>query len=110
MNKHLTPALPDTEKVKVSLELMQAIAHPLRLNILNLIDRHQEINVGDIYKALKIEQALASQQLRILRTTGLVETRREQKFVYYRLNYPRIQLACTLSKPLASMVSTDAEE
>lgn len=104
MNKHLPSNLPDAEKVRASLDLMRAIAHPLRLNILSLIDQHQEVNVGDIYKALKIEQALASQQLRILRMVDLVETRRDQKFIYYRLNYSRIHLASTLSQPLALMV------
>jgi ArsR family transcriptional regulator, virulence genes transcriptional regulator len=80
------------------------LAHPLRLDILNVIDENNEVNVGDIYKALKIEQALASQQLRILRQSELVLTRRDQKFIFYRLNYPKIVLAGDKAPTLSKMV------
>lgn len=90
MNKHSLPLLPAHEKLQASLEIMRAIAHPLRLDVLSIIDKHKELSVGDIYKALKIEQALASQQLSILRKAGLVTTRRQKKFIFYSLNYPKI--------------------
>lgn len=104
MNKHIPPAFPDKEKLRASLALMRALAHPLRLNILNLIDTHKEVIVGDIYKTLNIEQALASQQLRILRQVELVHTRRDQKFVFYRINYGKIAVASAVINPLANMV------
>lgn len=104
MNKHNPPALPEQEKLQVTLALMRALAHPLRLNILKLIDNHEEVSVGDIYKTLKIEQALVSQQLRILRQVELVHTRREQKFIFYRINYQRIGMASEIYRPLAMMV------
>ncbi|MBL7827257.1 MAG: winged helix-turn-helix transcriptional regulator [Saprospiraceae bacterium] len=105
MNKHSHPALPEKEKLRETLVLMRALAHPLRLSILRLIDNHKEVSVGDIYKTLKIEQALASQQLRILRQAQLVHTRREQKFVYYSINYLKIEAASLVSKPLAQMIN-----
>lgn len=104
MNKHTPPLLPAHEKLRTSLGIMRALAHPLRLDILNVIDANTEVSVGDIYKTLKIEQALASQQLRILRQADLVMTRRHQKFIFYRLNYPKIVVAGAQAPLLSSMV------
>ena len=104
MNKHYAPLLPAHEKLRASLAVMRALSHPLRLDILQVIDKNKEVNVGDIFKALKIEQALASQQLRILRQAELVMTRRQQKFIFYRLNYPKLAVATAYVAPLAGMV------
>jgi DNA-binding transcriptional ArsR family regulator len=104
MNKHTPPQLPAQEKLKTALAIMRALAHPLRLEILSVIDAQKEANVGDIYKALKIEQALASQQLRILRQAGLVVTRRSQKFVFYALNYSKLEDSAAIIPKLSVMV------
>ena len=104
MNKHSIPLLPAHEKLRASLAIMRALAHPLRLDILNVIDEKKEVSVGDIYKALKIEQALASQQLRILRLSELVLTRRHQKFIFYSINYPKIVQAGANAPTLSKMV------
>ncbi|MCB0524006.1 MAG: metalloregulator ArsR/SmtB family transcription factor [Saprospiraceae bacterium] len=93
MNKHNPPLLPEQAKLSVSLANMRAIAHPLRMQILSVIAKSGELNVGEIYKTLDIEQALASQHLRILRNANLVSTRRDQKFIFYSLNYDNIHLA-----------------
>jgi len=42
------------EKLHYSSELMRALAHPLRLRILEFIDQQGAINVNKIYKALEI--------------------------------------------------------
>lgn len=70
---------------------MRAIAHPLRLRIVEFIHRNGNINVNRIYGELKLEQSIASQHLRILRDADLVTTRRDGKFIYYSLNYPKIE-------------------
>jgi len=72
-------------------ELLRAIAHPLRLSILEFIDKKGVINVNKIYNTLKLEQSITSQHLRILRNADLVETKREGKFIYYSLNYDKIE-------------------
>ncbi len=72
-------------------ELLRAIAHPLRLSILEFIDKKSVINVNKIYNTLKLEQSITSQHLRILRNADLVETKREGKFIYYSLNYDKIE-------------------
>ncbi len=78
------------EKLRVSSELMRALAHPLRLRILAFIDRHGTINVNKIYNTLKIEQSITSQHLRILRNAGVLHAEREGKFIHYKIDYPTV--------------------
>jgi DNA-binding transcriptional ArsR family regulator len=75
------------EKLRVSSELMRALAHPLRLRILAFIDRHGTIPVNKIYHTLKIEQSITSQHLRILRNAGVLHARRDGKYIHYTIDY-----------------------
>ena len=79
------------DKLRNSTEVLRAIAHPLRLEMLQYIDTNKSANVHQIYTALKLEQSIASQHLRILRQTGLVKTAREGKFIYYLVDYTKIE-------------------
>ena len=83
----------NNEKLRVSSEIMRALAHPLRLRILEFIDKHETINVNKIYNTLKIEQSITSQHLRILRLAGVVNQKKEGKFVYYSISYPLVHKA-----------------
>lgn len=80
-----------SEKLYVSTELMRAIAHPLRLKILEFIDQNSKIKVNSIYGHLKIEQSLTSQHLKILKSAGVVNSEKEGKFMFYSINYPIIE-------------------
>ncbi|MFT5165246.1 MAG: DNA-binding transcriptional ArsR family regulator, partial [Saprospiraceae bacterium] len=73
----------NSEKLHVSSEVLRALAHPLRMKILEFIDKHETINVNKIYNTLKLEQSITSQHLRILRLAGIVITTREGKFIHY---------------------------
>jgi DNA-binding transcriptional ArsR family regulator len=77
----------NTEKLHASSELLRAVAHPLRMKILEFIDHNEEINVNKIYNTLKLEQSITSQHLRILRQAGLVKTHRDGKYIHYSVNY-----------------------
>lgn len=81
----------DNDKLQLSSEILRAIAHPLRLQILEFIDQNKKINVNKIYNTLKLEQSITSQHLRILRDTEILETKRTGKYIFYNLNYPRIE-------------------
>lgn len=70
--------------------ILRALSHPVRLKILEFIDKSKNINVNKIYAALKLEQSITSQHLRILRDAEIVKTAREGKFIIYSLNYDKI--------------------
>jgi ArsR family transcriptional regulator len=80
----------NNEKLQVSAELLRALAHPLRMRILEFIDKNDSINVNKIYNTLNLEQSITSQHLRILRQVDLVKTRRDGKYIHYSLNYEKL--------------------
>ncbi len=82
-----------SDKLDYSCNLMRALAHPLRLKILEYIDQRGETNVNKIYHKLQIEQSITSQHLKILRLAGVVDARREGKKVHYTINYPIVAKA-----------------
>src|SRR3546814_8642856 len=69
---------------KAPIDQFKALAHPLRYAILEELDA-RERNVSEIEQATGIGQPTLSQQLAVLRKSGLVETRRAAKLVYYRI-------------------------
>ena len=75
------------EKLQYSAILVKALAHPLRLKILEYIDSQGVINVNKIYSNLQIEQSVTSQHLSLLKMAGVVDSRKEGKFVHYEINY-----------------------
>lgn len=93
----------NAEHLDFCTEIMRALAHPLRLRMIDLLQTHQPASVQTIYTEMDIEQSVASQHLRILRDAGLVYTQRRGKFVEYLLNEPLLfragQVAAKLVKP-----------
>jgi len=77
----------ESDKLAFSCELMRALAHPLRLRILEFIDQNETINVNKIYNTLRIEQSITSQHLKILKLAGVVNAERDGKFMHYTINY-----------------------
>lgn len=69
---------------------LKALAHEGRLEILCLLGE-REMTVGEIEEALGLSQAAVSQQLMRLRGDGLVEARREGRFIHYRLHRPEVK-------------------
>lgn len=83
----------ENEQLQESSDLLRALAHPVRLKILEFIDKNRSINVNKIYNALGLEQSITSQHLKTLRETGLVHTHREGKYVHYSLDYARLEIS-----------------
>jgi DNA-binding transcriptional ArsR family regulator len=74
-----------------SARLLKAMAHPVRLEILDLL-RRGETCVCHIEHILNKRQAYVSQQLKVLREAELVEVRREGLQMYYRLAEDRTMM------------------
>lgn len=64
--------------------LLKSLANPDRLLLLcHLVE--EECNVSTLETITGIRQPTLSQQLGVLREEGIVETRREGKFIFYRI-------------------------
>ena len=72
---------------RLKAEIFQALGHPTRLAILELL-QHGELTVGAILARLEMEQSNISQHLTILRGRRLVQTRKEGNRVFYSLRDP----------------------
>ena len=81
------------EKLQYSTLLMRALAHPLRLKILEFIDQNGNIHVQQIYNSLKLEQSITSQHLRIMREAGVLNAKKEGKFSFYSIDYETVERA-----------------
>lgn len=104
MSKTTSPRPVGNDHLRVSSNIMRALAHPLRMQMLHFIDAHGSACVNEIFSAMDIEQSIASQHLRILRQCHLVLTRRDQKFVHYSLNYGKMEEAGKVAAVLAAFV------
>jgi ArsR family transcriptional regulator len=76
-------------------KLFKAFSDETRLRILNLL-AHGEMCVCDFEQLLRVPQPTVSRHLAYLRRSGLVEERREGKWMIYSLAKPRSPLHETL--------------
>jgi DNA-binding transcriptional ArsR family regulator len=77
-----------TPSEKIS-HLMKSISNPVRLQILLAIGQGESC-VCHLEAHLGLRQAYISQQLMILRKQKLIKSRREGKYIYYRLAKPQV--------------------
>jgi len=80
----------NTDKLEEVASKLRAVAHPMRVAIISMLDKNKQMNVTEIYKALDIEQATASHHLNILKTKGVLRSRREGKQTYYSIKQDSI--------------------
>lgn len=76
---------------KKALITLRALSHPLRQQMLQIIDELEQLTVTELFIKLKMEQSVVSQHLSILRKAGFVVTKRKGKYIYYRVNYERMK-------------------
>lgn len=65
--------------------IFQALAHPTRIAIVELLRDEGEVPVSRIYERLDLEQANASQHLAVLRSKQIVVGRKDGNQVFYSL-------------------------
>ena len=80
----------DKERLRSASKVLRSITHPLRLDLLIFISKHEPVNVSTIYKKLNIEQSVASSHLSILRKDGFLSTSRDGKKIFYSVNTDRV--------------------
>lgn len=81
----------DYLNVKKASLVLRALNHKLRQQIVKMLDEKGRLTVTEIYVQLRLEQSVASQHLAILRRAGIVRTERDGKFIFYHVNYSRLE-------------------
>jgi ArsR family transcriptional regulator, arsenate/arsenite/antimonite-responsive transcriptional repressor len=78
-------------------EAFKALAHLSRLQVFFvLVKAGKELSVGEIQEAVEIPGPTLSHHLDILRRAGLVESRREERYVYYTVKRDTVTGLCRL--------------
>ena len=85
------PVKVDLLHSKKAAMILRALNHKLRQQIVKLIDEQQKMTVTNIYVKLRLDHSVASQHLAILRRAGIVVTTREGKYIYYTVDYDRLE-------------------
>jgi DNA-binding transcriptional ArsR family regulator len=101
-NYFLKKPLICTREVKAAAEVLRAVNHNLRREILSLLDNRGKLTVTDIWTTLKIEQSVCSSQLSILRSAKVVAVERSAKFKYYYVDHARLREINDFSKALTN--------
>jgi DNA-binding transcriptional ArsR family regulator len=91
----------DNNTLKKAVMTLRAINHPLRKQIMTMLEETPKLTVTEIFIKLRLEQSVASQHLAILRKAGVLATERDGKFIYYKLNEDRIKEISTIVNDLA---------
>lgn len=86
---------PSKECYRIHSEICKTIAHAKRLEILDTL-RKGELSVNELAHRMGVQAANVSQQLALLRSAGVVETRRTGTTVHYRIANPKILKAYDL--------------
>jgi DNA-binding transcriptional ArsR family regulator len=76
-----------TDQLEKAANMLKAIAHPVRITILTLLEKGKKLTVTEIHELLNIEQSTASHHLGILKDKGVLSSKRDGKNCYYFLKH-----------------------
>ena len=92
------PAAPlETDLVA---KYFRGLGDPIRLRILELLQREGELSVGALVERLRLPQPQVSNHLACLRWCGFVEARREGRTVFNRIADDRVETMLELAQSL----------
>ena len=78
------------EELDTAASMLKAIAHPLRIAILNYLDDGKKLTVTEIHELLQIEQSTTSHHLGILKDKGVLSSKREGKNTFYFMKHEKL--------------------
>lgn len=101
---------PDESFYEIKARVISVLANPKRLQIIEILGK-TERTVSELAAELEIAQATTSQHLAVMRKSGVVETRKDGNFVFYRIADPKIAEACAvMSRAIVDMLVSQQEK
>ena len=73
------------DQLERAVNMLKAIAHPMRISIISLLEDGRKMTVTQIHEKLQIEQSTTSHHLGILKDKGVLSSKREGKNTLYFL-------------------------
>ena len=71
----------------------KCLSDETRLNLVTLVTENKELCVCDLTEKLQLSQPKISRHLALLRSSGLLQDRRQSQWVYYSIN-PQLPTWC----------------
>ncbi len=78
------------DQLEKAANMLKAVAHPMRIAILNYLEDGKQLTVTEIHERLGIEQSTTSHHLGILKDKGVLASKREGKNTYYYLKHENL--------------------
>lgn len=76
---------------RMKADVVRAVAHPIRLAIVDVLDDDGEVCVCDIAERVGAERSNVSRHLSVMVNAGVLESRKDGLMVMYRLRTPCIR-------------------
>jgi ArsR family transcriptional regulator len=86
--------------MQAAVTFAKALADPTRLRVIAAL-RHRELCVCELCDALEATQSTLSTHLTLLRDAGITRTRKQGKWIYYRLSDEAVPLIETFLRHFA---------
>ena len=80
----------NSEDLLLAASMLKVLGHPIRISIIELLDEASKMSVTEIFKALKVEQAIASHHLNTLKNKRILNSERVGKNTYYSVSHPNL--------------------
>ncbi|KYG73218.1 ArsR/SmtB family transcription factor [Roseivirga echinicomitans] len=80
----------DNERVEKIAFVLKTVAHPMRVGIIDLLNRNEKMSVNDITVYLGLEQSLTSHHLANLKMKGVLGSKRNGKNIFYFLKMKEV--------------------
>jgi DNA-binding transcriptional ArsR family regulator len=92
------PVGREAREVRLLAKLLDGFANPIRLSVLLLLSRNEEMSVGEMVEAIGAPQPRVSDHLRCLVWCGYVRARRDGTNVFYSIADERVLGVLKLSE------------
>jgi ArsR family transcriptional regulator, virulence genes transcriptional regulator len=89
--------MTDKRVYELHAEVCKTMSNPKRLEIINIL-RNGEKSVDELAKDMGIRMANLSQHLAVMRSKGIVQTRRDGLKIYYKIANPKVVKACDIMR------------
>jgi DNA-binding transcriptional ArsR family regulator len=92
MSQELVPS----PQIEHAAQRFKLLSEPVRLELLNQLQVHGELSVGELVDATGHRQANVSKHLGLMAREGLLDRRKEGLYVYYQISDPTLSALCML--------------
>ncbi len=90
MNKKLANIKLDIDALEMAAECLKTLAHPHRLQIVQLLLAGELYTVNEIAEEFGLSQPTTSDHLRLMQRCGFLKSTKEGRTVYYEIAEPHL--------------------